>query len=102
MTDGENLARACVLSMLDANSYTSWAHLPLRRMVMWAELRGYKIIVKAWCARHNTWCIPLGVSDALAEYSDCSVVLYLDADAVVANMSFEVPRPQPACASCDQ
>ena len=85
---------ACAVTIFDDVSRAEWGHLTLARTARWAERNGYKLHVRPFCGTAvGTWCIPRRVLEVLEEGA-CSVVLFLDGDAVVSRLSWTLPAPR--------
>lgn len=78
----------CVLVLTDATSLAHWGGSVLAHNAQWASARGYTLMVKPF--ERNTWEVPIRVKDVL-ETSSCDSIMYLDADAIVANASWDIP-----------
>ena len=91
----------CVMVMYDAASFASWGHLVARRLAMWSHLRGYELILRPWCEvgkaskqANGFWCKVSETRALLSERPDCALVLHVDGDAMVGNVSYTAPWPR--------
>jgi hypothetical protein len=79
----------CVVSLTDASSFNDWSNHVHLHNAHWALSRGYTTVLNTYA--RSTWEIPMQVNKLL-HTSTCEQIMYMDADAIVANVSWSIPE----------